>query len=58
MLVFLHEGVAEKVITNGSVFSKVTPRSQMHLSATADFKKMFADLAKPGNATAGLNWYR
>ncbi|GAQ89611.1 hypothetical protein KFL_005420020 [Klebsormidium nitens] len=58
MLIFLHEGLAERVITDGSVLSKVTPASQMVLFATDEFVQMFADLAKPGNATAGLNWYR
>ena len=58
MLIFQHEGVAERVLMDGSVFSKVTPPSQMAQFASDNFVQMFADLAKPGNATAGLNWYR
>eukprot|EP00243_Klebsormidium_subtile_P006338 TRINITY_DN267_c0_g1_i1.p1 TRINITY_DN267_c0_g1~~TRINITY_DN267_c0_g1_i1.p1 ORF type:complete len:295 (+),score=63.44 TRINITY_DN267_c0_g1_i1:446-1330(+) len=58
MLVFLQKGVGERVITDGSILSKVTPPSQMAQFATDEFVQMFADLAKPGAATAGLNWYR
>ncbi|KAK9808821.1 hypothetical protein WJX72_004269 [[Myrmecia] bisecta] len=58
MLVFLHQGVAEQVAVDGSIWARVTPPSQaVHLEAE-EFKQMFADIAKPGAATSGLNWYR
>ena len=58
MLLILHKGVAEQAVTDGSLFARVTPHSQMGQMESDDFVKMSEDLKKPGAATAGLNVYR